>query len=153
MRVVEIWADGGCRGNGSDEAIGGYGIVLKCDDNYREVSEAFPNTTNNQMELAAVIKGLSILKEPSIVHMHSDSNYVVSAFNQGWIEKWESNGWRTANRTPVKNPELWAKLIALTKIHKVDFIKVKGHAGNKNNERCDELANNAMNKLENTVKG
>ncbi|SKA83742.1 ribonuclease HI [Caloramator quimbayensis] len=151
MKKVIIYADGGCRGNGKENTIGGYGIVLKYKDVVKEVKKGFKNTTNNIMELTAVIDALLLLKEPCFVELYSDSAYVVNAFNKGWIQKWQKNGWVTSAKKPVKNKELWQKLIELTKYHKVEFIKVEGHSDNELNNRCDELANKAMDEMENNI--
>lgn len=147
-KEVIIYADGGCRGNGKDSTVGGYGFILIYKDNIKEVKKGFINTTNNIMELTAVIDALSILKEPCRVKLHSDSAYVVNAFKNGWIEKWQKNGWKTSNKEPVKNEELWKKLIELTRYHDVEFIKVQGHSDDELNNRCDRLANEAMDEIE-----
>lgn len=148
MKKVIIYADGGCRGNGKENTIGGYGIILKYKDVVKEVKKGFKNTTNNVMELTAVIDALLLLKEQCFVELYSDSAYVVNAFNKGWIQKWQKNGWVTSDKKPVKNKELWQKLIELTNYHKVEFIKVEGHSDNELNNRCDELANEAMDETE-----
>lgn len=147
MKKVILYTDGACRGNGKESTIGGYGIVLIYRDVRKEIKKAFKNTTNNIMELSAVVEGLSLLKEPCDVEVYSDSAYVVNAINNKWIDSWLKNGWKTANKTPVKNKELWQQLIELLKKHKVKFIKVKGHSDNELNNRCDELANEAMDEL------
>lgn len=116
-------------------------------DTKKEISGGQNNTTNNIMELTAVIEGLKMLKFPCEVDLYSDSAYVVNAFQQGWIYNWVKNNWKTAGKDPVKNQEIWQELYELTKIHKVNFIKVKGHADNEFNNRCDELARNAIKKL------
>lgn len=113
-------------------------------ENKKEISGASQNTTNNIMELTAVIEGLKLLKFPCEVNLYSDSAYVVNAFLQKWIYGWLKNGWKTSNKEDVKNKELWQELYELTKIHKVNFIKVKGHSNNEYNNRCDELARNAI---------
>ena len=113
-------------------------------ENKKEISGGKDNTTNNVMELTAVIEGLKLLKFPCKVKLYSDSAYVVNAFNQKWIYGWLKNGWKNASKEPVKNKELWQELYELTKIHEVEFIKVKGHADNEYNNRCDELARNAI---------
>ena len=118
-----------------------------CQNYKKELSGASPNTTNNIMELTAVIEGLKALKFPCEVEVYSDSAYIVNAFQQKWIEKWQKNNWKTAAKEPVKNQNLWEELIRLMKIHHVDFIKVKGHADNEYNNRCDELARNEINKV------
>ncbi len=122
---------------------GGWGTILIYNDIKKEISGGLPNTTNNVMEITAVIEGLKTLKRPCEVEVYSDSNYVVNAFLQGWIFNWRKNNWKTANKEPVKNRELWEELYSLTKTHNVKFIKVKGHSDNKLNNRCDELARNA----------
>lgn len=144
MNNVQIYTDGACSGN---PGAGGYAAILMCSSNIREVYGAQQDTTNNQMELMAVIEGLKALNKPCVAEVFSDSAYVVNAFNQGWIETWIKNGWRTSNRKGVQNVDLWKRLIELTKIHTVTFHKVKGHADNKFNNRCDELARNAINNL------
>lgn len=147
MKSVTIYTDGACRGNGKENTIGGFGIVLMYNDIKKEVKKSFRNTTNNIMELSAVIEALAILKEPCEIKVYSDSAYVINAINQNWIKNWQKNGWRTASKEPVKNKELWEKLIELLNIHKVEFIKVKGHSDNEFNNRCDKLANDAMDEI------
>lgn len=144
MKNIIIYTDGACRGNGKENALGGYGIILIYKNNKKEVKRAFPDTTNNKMELSAVIDALSMLTEACNVEVYSDSAYVVNAINQNWLDNWMKKGWKTANKEPVKNKELWLKLIELLKYHKVKFIKVKGHSDNEYNNRCDQLANEAM---------
>ena len=122
---------------------GGWGSILMFNDIKKEISGGLPKTTNNIMEMTAVIEGLKMLKRPCEVQIYSDSAYVVNAFLQGWIYNWRKNNWKTANKEPVKNKELWEELYSLTKKHKVEFIKVKGHSDNEYNNRCDELARNA----------
>lgn len=150
MKSVLIYTDGACRGNGKENTIGGFGIVFMYNEIQKEVKQAFRNTTNNIMELSAVIQALSMLKEPCRVKLHSDSAYVINAINQKWIDNWQKNGWKNSNKEPVKNKELWLKLIELINYHNVEFIKVKGHSDNKYNNRCDELANEAMDELLNS---
>lgn len=147
MKAVTIYTDGACRGNGKGDAIGAYGIILIYNENVKEIKKAFRYVTNNIMEMSAVIEALSMLKEPCNVKLYSDSAYVVNAINQHWIQKWQRNGWITSYKEPVKNKELWLKLIQLLEYHKVTFIKVKGHADNEYNNRCDALANEAMDEL------
>ena len=110
----------------------------------KEISGGSKKTTNNIMELTAVIEGLKLLKFPCEVDLYSDSAYVVNGFKQGWIYNWVKNNWKTASKEPVKNKEIWQELYELTKIHKVNFIKVKGHADNEYNNRCDEMARRAI---------
>ena len=109
-------------------------------DKVKELSGHMANTTNNRMELKAVIKGLGMLKEPCDVTVYSDSQYCVDAFLQGWVYAWQKNGWRTASKDDVKNVDLWKELLAAMKPHNVTFVKVKGHSDNEHNNRCDELA-------------
>ena len=123
---------------------GGWGAVLMYKENKKEMSGSQQDTTNNIMELTAVIKALKALKFPCEVDLYSDSAYVVNAFEKGWIYNWVKNNWKTADKKPVKNKDLWQDLYSLTKTHKVNFIKVKGHADNKFNNRCDELATGAI---------
>lgn len=144
MEKVIIYTDGACSGN---PGPGGWGVVLMYKENKKEISGGKQNTTNNIMELTAVIEGLKLLKYPCEVDLYSDSAYVVNAFKQGWIYNWIKNNWKTSGKEPVKNQELWKELYALTKTHKVNFIKVKGHSDNEYNNRCDELARNAIDKI------
>lgn len=141
MEEVTIYTDGACSGN---PGPGGWGSILMYKDNKKEISGGKKDTTNNVMELTAVIEGLKLLKFPCKVKLYSDSAYVVNAFNQKWIYGWLKNGWKNASKEPVKNKELWQELYELTKVHEVEFIKVKGHADNEYNNRCDELARNAI---------
>ena len=144
MEKVTIYTDGACSGN---PGPGGWGTVLIYNGQEKEISGGEKDTTNNIMEITAVIKGLEALKFPCEVDLYSDSAYVVNSFSQGWIYNWIKNDWKTADKKPVKNKELWEKLYNLTKIHKVNFIKVKGHSDNEYNNRCDELARNAIKQL------
>ena len=138
MKKVTIYTDGACSGN---PGPGGWGAVLIYKDNEpKQISGYNPETTNNQMELTAAIKALEMLKEPCEVDLFSDSAYLVNAFLEDWITKWQLNGFKTANKKPVLNAELWQRILELTNTHKVNFIKVKGHADNKFNNICDELA-------------
>ena len=139
MKTVDLYTDGACSGN---PGVGGYCAILIYNGVEKEISGYEIETTNNRMELLAVIKGLQCLKEPCIVNVYSDSQYVVDAFNQGWINSWQLNGWRTAGKKEVKNPDLWKILLELFNIHTVNFIKVKGHADNEYNNRCDKIAVN-----------
>ncbi len=137
MKKVTIYTDGACSGN---PGKGGYAAILKYKDVEKEIVGGENDTTNNRMELTAVIKGLEALKEPCIAEVYSDSQYVVGAINEGWITNWQSNGWKNAAGKPVKNAELWQTLIRLCAEHDVSFIKVKGHSDNEYNNRCDQLA-------------
>ena len=141
---VIIYTDGACSGN---PGPGGWGAILMYKDAKKEISGGMKETTNNIMEITAVIEALKCLKVESDVQVYSDSAYTVNAFNQGWIYNWMKNGWKTANKEPVKNKELWQELYALTKKHKVEFMKVKGHADNEFNNRCDEMPREAIQKL------
>ena len=141
MEEVTIYTDGACSGN---PGPGGWGAMLMYKGNKKEISGGKENTTNNVMELTAVIEGLKLLKFPCKVKLYSDSAYVVNAFIQKWIYGWIKNGWKNSSKEPVKNKELWQDLYELTKTHEVEFIKVKGHADNEYNNRCDELARNAI---------
>ena len=141
---VIIYTDGACSGN---PGPGGWGTILMYKDTKKEISGNKLNTTNNIMEITAVIEGLKLLKEPCNVQIYSDSAYVVNAFNQHWIENWIKKNWQNSKKEPVKNKELWLELYALVKEHNVTFVKVKGHSDNEFNNRCDELARNAISKL------
>lgn len=148
IKNITIYTDGACRGNGTENALGAYGIVMMFNDgtkeHKKEVKKAFKNVTNNIMELSAIIEALNMLKEPCKVELYSDSAYCINAINNKWIDGWQRKGWKTATKEPVKNKELWLQLIELLKIHNVKFIKVKGHSDNDYNNRCDTLANEAM---------
>ena len=140
---IKVYTDGAARGN--PDGPGGYGCVVHYTDakgqlHTREYSGGFVKTTNNRMELMAVIVGLEALNRPCEVELYSDSRYVVDAFNQQWIEKWVAKGWKRGKSKPVKNVDLWKRLLAAKEQHQVEFIWVKGHAGHAENERCDELA-------------
>ena len=141
---VIIYTDGACSGN---PGPGGWGAILMYKGAKKEISGGMKETTNNIMEITAVVEALKCLKVESDVQVYSDSAYTVNAFKQGWIYNWMKNGWRTAGGDSVKNKELWQELYALTKKHKVEFIKVKGHADNEFNNRCDEMAREAIKKL------
>jgi ribonuclease HI len=144
LKKVQIYTDGACRGNGKSVNIGAYGIVLMFGETIKEVKKAFSGTTNNIMELTSVVDALSLLKEPCDVTIYSDSAYVVNGLEQKWLFGWMKNNWKTSTGKPVKNQELWLALSELLKIHQVKFVKVKGHSDNQWNNRCDELANIAM---------
>ncbi len=141
MKNVTIYTDGACSGN---PGKGGWGCVLMYNEHKKEKSGYEENTTNNRMELTAVIKALEMLKEPCNVDIYSDSAYVVNAFLEKWIEKWQIMGWKTANKKPVQNVELWQQLLDLMSKHKITWHKVKGHADNEYNNRCDFLATSAI---------
>lgn len=144
MKEVTIYTDGACSGN---PGPGGWGAILMCNGVQKEISGAKKDTTNNIMEITAVLEALKLLKIECNVKVYSDSAYVVNAFNQGWIYNWKKNNWRTAGKEPVKNQELWEELYNLTQKHKVEFIKVKGHSDNELNNRCDFLATSAIKTL------
>ena len=137
MEEITIYTDGACSGN---PGPGGWGAILMMGDVRKEISGGSENTTNNIMELSAVIEALKLLKRPCKVNVFSDSAYVVNAFNQKWIYGWIKKNWRTAGGDSVKNKELWQELYSLTKVHDVTFNKVKGHADNEFNNRCDEMS-------------
>ena len=139
MKQVEIFTDGACKGN---PGPGGWGAILRNGGNEKELSGSDPATTNNRMELTAIIRALQALKAPCQVQLHTDSRYVIDGITK-WIFGWQRNGWKTAAKKPVLNAELWQELLAATKPHKIDWIWVKGHAGHPENERADVLASNA----------
>jgi ribonuclease HI len=136
MKSVNLYTDGACRGN---PGKGGWGAILVYGKYEKEMSGGEKETTNNRMELMAAIEGLSALKEPCSVTLYSDSKYLVDAFLQEWVYSWEKQGWKRG-KEQVKNPDLWIKLLELTRIHTVSFVWVKGHNGHDYNERCDRLA-------------
>ncbi len=141
--LVKIYTDGAARGN--PDGPGGYGTVLEYVDpkgqlHVKEMSRGYVKTTNNRMELMAVIAGLEALNRPCTVEIYSDSQYVVNAFNQHWVDGWIRKGWRRGKNEPVKNVDLWKRLLKAKEPHEVSFHWVKGHDGHPQNERCDELA-------------
>ena len=135
--MLRIYTDGACSGN---PGPGGYGAVLIYNGVEKEISGGQKDTTNNQMEMMAVIKGLEMLKEPCEVKVYSDSAYVVNSIQKGWIYSWKKNNWKKADKSKVKNIDLWERLLSQLEIHKVEFLKVKGHADDELNNRCDRLA-------------
>ena len=137
MKHVDLFTDGACSGN---PGPGGWGAILRYNGVEKELSGGEANTTNNRMELSAVIFGLKALKEPCAVTLYSDSQYVCNALNLGWAKKWRANGWMRNKKDPALNPELWGELLDLVEKHQVEIIWVKGHAGHPENERCDRLA-------------
>ena len=145
LKTVDLYTDGACSGN---PGPGGYGAVLKFSGKVKELSGGYRSTTNNRMEILAVIKGLTALREPCNVNVYSDSKYVVDAITQGWVYKWESKGWMRTNKDPALNVDLWEQLLVLLDEHNVEFHWVKGHAGHPENERCDRLAVAAYNSEE-----
>jgi len=143
---VTIYTDGSARGN--PDGPGGYGTVIQYIDSKgnlheREFSAGYKKTTNNRMELMAAIVGLEALTKPCEVDLYSDSQYLIKAFNDRWIDSWLKNNWKNLKKEPVKNIDLWKRLLEAKKIHQVNFIWVKGHAGHPGNERCDVLATTA----------
>ncbi len=140
MKEVIIYTDGSCKGN---PGPGGWAALLLYKDRMKEIAGAEPHTTNQRMELKAAIEGLSLLKEPCRVRLHSDSAYLVNAFRQRWLDRWEKNGWQTKNKQPVGNQDLWRELLRLAGCHRVEWVKVKGHSTDTYNNRCDYLAQEA----------
>ncbi len=141
MKNITIYTDGACSGN---PGPGGYGIVLMYNEHKKEIYKGFKKTTNNRMELMAVVEGLNMLKEKCNVKIYSDSKYVVDAINKGWLNSWVLKNWVRGKNNPVLNVDLWKQLVPLLNEHTVEFIWVKGHANNFYNERCDELARYAI---------
>ncbi|MBR3552567.1 MAG: ribonuclease HI [Clostridia bacterium] len=137
MKEVNLYSDGACSGN---PGAGGWGAVLKYKGHRRELSGGEAETTNNRMELTAVIEGLRALKEPCRVTVTTDSQYVANGINLGWAESWKQNGWRKKDKKPALNPELWDTLLTEIARHEVTIVWIKGHAGHPENERCDALA-------------
>ena len=137
MKKVTIYTDGACSGN---PGPGGYGAVLRYGGRSKELSGGFRRTTNNRMELLAVITGLETLRDPCDVTIYSDSRYIVDAVNKGWARRWKANGWRTAGRKPVRNRDLWQDLDRARERHEVEWVWVRAHAGHPENERVDRLA-------------
>ena len=144
MKEVTIYTDGACSGN---PGPGGWGAILMYEYIKKEISGAKKDTTNNIMEITAVLEALKLLKVECKVKVYSDSAYVVNAFKQGWIYNWQKNNWKTADKKPVKNQELWKELYAELLKHKFNFVKVKGHSDNEFNNRCDFLATSAIKTL------
>ena len=140
MKHVKIYTDGACSGN---PGPGGYGTILKFGAHEKELSAGYKQTTNNRMELMAVIAGLESLKERCRVDIYSDSKYIVDAVLKGWAKRWEQKGWMRNKNESAKNPDLWGRLLDLLEQHDVEMHWVKGHAGHPENERCDRLAVNA----------
>lgn len=143
---VDIYTDGAARGN--PDGPGGYGTILEYRDtkgtlHTKELSQGYEKTTNNRMELMAAIAGLEALNRPCEVTLYSDSKYLVDAFNQNWIGNWIKKGWKRGKNEPVKNPDLWQRLLKAKEPHQVTFVWVKGHDGHPQNERCDKLATEA----------
>lgn len=144
MKKVTLYTDGACSGN---PGPGGYGAILIYKGIEKEISGGELNTTNNKMEIMAVIKGLEYLKEPCDVTIYSDSAYVVNTIEKGWIYSWQKNNWVKSDKSKVKNIDLWTKMLELMEVHDIKFVKVKGHADNEYNNRCDRLAVKESEKL------
>ena len=141
MDEVIIYTDGACSGN---PGKGGWGAILMYGEHRKEISGGEIETSNNRMELTAPIEALKLLKKPCIVKLYSDSAYLINAFIQGWIYNWQKNGWKTSDKKDVKNRDLWEEIYKFTKIHKIEWIKVKGHSDNEFNKLCDKMAVNAI---------
>ena len=137
MKTVTLYTDGACSGN---PGPGGWGAILEYQGIEKELSGGAESTTNNRMELTAVIQGLQALKESCIVELYSDSKYVIDALEKGWAVSWQKNGWRKADKKPALNPDLWEKLLDLVGKHQLRYHWVKGHADNPKNNRCDQMA-------------
>lgn len=141
MKELDIYTDGACSGN---PGAGGYGVVMLYKGARKELSQGYKLTTNNRMEMLAVIKGLECLKEPCQVTLYSDSKYVVDSITKGWVYGWKKRGWVKSDKKKALNVDLWERLLPLLEKHRVEFVWVKGHADNVENERCDELARMAI---------
>ena len=137
MKTVTIYTDGACSGN---PGPGGWGAILRYKDTEKELSGGAADTTNNRMELTAVIEALDILKEPCVVELYSDSKYVIDGLSKGWAKGWQKRGWIKSDKKPALNPDLWERLLALTDRHEMRYHWVKGHAENEKNNRCDQMA-------------
>ena len=144
LKTVDIYTDGACSGN---PGPGGWAAILRFGVHEKELSGSMPHTTNNRMEVFAVIRALGALKERCHVRIHSDSTYVVNAFQQGWLNNWQKRGWKTSDGKPVENQDLWRLLLIVVRKHEVEFIKVPGHADCAENNRCDQLARAEIQKV------
>ena len=142
MKKVEVYTDGACTGN---PGKGGYGAVLIYNGKEKRIKKGYRKTTNNRMELLAAIEALNLLKEPCEVTLYSDSKYLIDAINKNWLSSWQKNNWKKADKKAVLNVDLWKSLVELIKVHNINFVWVKGHAGNSYNEICDALAVDAYN--------
>lgn len=142
--VIEIWADGGCRGN---PGPGGWGVLLRAGRHEKELWGGEPATTNNRMELTAVIRALEAMKRPVRARIHTDSQYVQKGISE-WIHGWKRNGWKTSDKKPVKNADLWQQLDTLAAQHRLEWLWVRGHAGDPGNERADSLANRGIDEIQ-----
>ena len=141
MKQVDIYTDGACSGN---PGPGGWAAILTYKGIEKEISGYQELTTNNRMELMGPIKALELLKEPCRVRIYTDSTYLFNAFEKGWLSKWQKQNWHTSNKQPVANQDLWQRLIELASIHRIQWVKVKGHSDNEMNNRCDKLARQAI---------
>lgn len=141
MKRIDIYTDGACSGN---PGPGGWGAVLRYKNHTKEISGYCAETTNNRMELTAVIKALESLKEPCEVTIHSDSKYFCDGITKGWVRNWQQNNWKKSDKKPALNSDLWQKILELFSIHEPEIVWVKGHAGHPENERCDFLATTAI---------
>lgn len=137
MKTVTVYTDGACSGN---PGPGGWGAILLYGEHKKEISGGAAQTTNNRMELTAVIEALKLLKEPCVVELYSDSKYVIDALEKGWAKGWKKRGWVKSDKKPALNPDLWEVLLELTQVHQLRYHWVKGHASNPLNNRCDEMA-------------
>ncbi len=144
LKKVDIYTDGACSGN---PGRGGWAAILFYNGNKKEISGGINQTTNNRMEMFSALSALRMLKYPCEVTLYSDSAYLVDAFNKGWIAEWQRNSWKTASKEEVKNQDLWKALLMETVKHRINFVKVKGHSDNIHNNRCDELAKAAINRV------
>ena len=144
MKQVRIYTDGACSGN---PGPGGFGAVLLYGDREKEISGGEKHTTNQRMELLAAISALEQLSEPCAVKLHSDSAYMINAFQQRWFDKWLKNGWQNSKKEPVVNRDLWERLLAMSEKHVIEWVKVKGHTDDVLNNRCDQLAREAVPKV------
>ena len=137
MKTVTIYTDGACSGN---PGPGGWGAILRYKETEKELSGGAADTTNNRMELTAVIEALALLKEPCVVELYSDSKYVIDGLSKGWAKGWQKRGWIKSDKKPALNSDLWERLLALTDRHEMHYHWVKGHAENEKNNRCDQMA-------------
>ncbi|MFR3980566.1 MAG: ribonuclease HI [Oscillospiraceae bacterium] len=137
MKTVTIYTDGACSGN---PGPGGWGAILRYKETEKELSGGAADTTNNRMELTAVIEALALLKESCVVELYSDSKYVIDGLSKGWAKGWQKRGWIKSDKKPALNPDLWERLLALTDRHEMHYHWVKGHAENEKNNRCDQMA-------------
>lgn len=140
MTQVDIHTDGACSGN---PGPGGWAAILRSGTHYKEIAGSDANTTNQRMELTAALRALEALKYPCAVRIHSDSAYLINAFQQGWLTRWQRNGWQNSRGDPVENQDLWRGLLEMAARHKITWVKVQGHADDELNNRCDELARRA----------